>query len=64
MTEEKLLLLAASLEKASEHPLAAAIVAGAGERGSQPWRCGRFRLPIPARGSPAMSREPGSCSAT
>jgi Cu+-exporting ATPase len=32
MTEEKLLRLAASLEKASEHPLAAAIVAGAGER--------------------------------
>ena len=32
MTEERLLLLAASLEKASEHPLAAAIVAGAGER--------------------------------
>jgi Cu+-exporting ATPase len=32
MTEEKLLVLAASLEKASEHPLAAAIVAGAVER--------------------------------
>lgn len=32
MTEEKLLLLAASLEKASEHPLAAAIVSGAVER--------------------------------
>jgi Cu+-exporting ATPase len=31
-TEEKLLRLAASLEKASEHPLAAAIVAGANER--------------------------------
>ncbi|MBU4264139.1 MAG: heavy metal translocating P-type ATPase [Proteobacteria bacterium] len=30
-SEEKLLLLSASLEKASEHPLAAAIVAGAGE---------------------------------
>jgi len=36
MDEEKLLLLAASLEKASEHPLAAAIVAGAGERGVKP----------------------------
>ena len=36
MTEEKLLLLAASLEQASEHPLAAAIVAGAGERGIAP----------------------------
>ncbi len=32
MTEGKLLLLSASLEKASEHPLAAAIVAGAIER--------------------------------
>ena len=31
--EEELLRLAASLERASEHPLAAAIVAGAGERG-------------------------------
>jgi len=36
MDEEKLLLLAASLEKSSEHPLAAAIVAGAGERGVKP----------------------------
>ena len=34
--EKKLLRLAASLEKASEHPLAAAIVTGAGERGSGP----------------------------
>jgi len=36
MGEEQLLRLAASLEKASEHPLAAAIVAGAEERGVSP----------------------------
>jgi len=36
MTEERLLILSASLEKASEHPLAAAIVAGAVERKSTP----------------------------
>ncbi len=33
--EDELLRLAASVERASEHPLAAAIVAGAGERGLQ-----------------------------
>jgi len=36
MSEEKLLKFAAGLEKASEHPLAAAIVAGAVERGVGP----------------------------
>ncbi|NOY44194.1 MAG: heavy metal translocating P-type ATPase [Deltaproteobacteria bacterium] len=33
MDEQRLVRLAASLERASEHPLAAAIVAGAGDRG-------------------------------
>ncbi|TKB11325.1 copper-translocating P-type ATPase [Desulforhopalus sp. IMCC35007] len=36
MDEDKLLRLASSLEKSSEHPLAAAIVAGATERGITP----------------------------
>ncbi|MGW8161862.1 MAG: copper-translocating P-type ATPase, partial [Desulfobulbales bacterium] len=36
VAEETLLLVAASLEKASEHPLAAAIVSGADERGVRP----------------------------
>ncbi len=40
--EEKLLQLAASLEKASEHPLAAAIVAGAAERGIRPAEAAAF----------------------
>ncbi|HUO87316.1 MAG TPA: copper-translocating P-type ATPase, partial [Thermoanaerobaculia bacterium] len=36
MTEDELLALAAGLERASEHPLAAAIVAGAAERDVRP----------------------------
>jgi Cu+-exporting ATPase len=36
MSEDELLALAAGLERASEHPLAAAIVAGAAERGVEP----------------------------
>jgi Cu+-exporting ATPase len=42
MDEEKLLKFAASLEKASEHPLAAAIVAGADERGVGPAEAADF----------------------
>ncbi|MEJ2689759.1 MAG: heavy metal translocating P-type ATPase [Deltaproteobacteria bacterium] len=42
MAEEKLLKLAASLEKVSEHPLAAAIVAGAEERGVKPGEAADF----------------------
>ncbi|MEW6519847.1 MAG: heavy metal translocating P-type ATPase [Thermodesulfobacteriota bacterium] len=42
MEEEKLLLLAASLEKSSEHPLAAAIMSGAAERGVSPAEAADF----------------------
>jgi Cu+-exporting ATPase len=41
-SEDQLLRLAASLELASEHPLAAAIVAGAAERGVQPEKVEEF----------------------
>jgi Cu+-exporting ATPase len=41
--ERELLRLAASLERASEHPLAAAIVAGAGERGIELAPVGDFQ---------------------
>jgi Cu+-exporting ATPase len=47
--EADLLTLAASLEQASEHPLAAAIVAGARERGVAPVRVVGFRS-TPGRG--------------
>jgi P-type Cu+ transporter len=40
--ERELLRLAAGLERASEHPLAAAIVAGAAERGVEPGSAGEF----------------------
>jgi len=40
--EDELLRLAAALERASEHPLAAAIVAGAAERGIAPAGAGSF----------------------
>src|SRR5205823_3366497 len=41
--ENELLSLAAGLEKNSEHPLAAAIVAGAAERGAAPAQVSDFR---------------------
>ena len=42
-TEEELLRLAAGLERASEHPLAAAIVQGAEARGLRPAEAGNFQ---------------------
>ena len=40
--ENKILFFAAGIEKGSEHPLAAAIVSGAGERGITPGKTGSF----------------------
>ena len=48
--EEKLLRLVASLEKGSEHPVASAVVAGAGERGLELSECRDFRS-FPGRGA-------------
>jgi Cu+-exporting ATPase len=48
-TEDDLLRLAASLEQASEHPLAAAILAGARERGITPREVGGFES-VPGAG--------------
>jgi Cu+-exporting ATPase len=43
MTEREVLALAAGLERGSEHPLAAAILAGAAERGAAPVEVAEFR---------------------
>ncbi|HXZ29396.1 MAG TPA: copper-translocating P-type ATPase, partial [Terriglobales bacterium] len=48
--EEELLRLVASLEKGSEHPVAAAVVAGAQERGLKLSECRDFRS-FPGRGA-------------
>ena len=49
VAEQHLLAVAAGLEQGSEHPLAAAIVAGARERGVEPVRVDGFRA-IPGKG--------------
>jgi Cu+-exporting ATPase len=61
VTEQEVLALAAGLERESEHPLAAAILAGAVERGAAPADVAEFRLlgelgvkpgPLSARAEP------------
>ncbi|MDD3650096.1 heavy metal translocating P-type ATPase [Immundisolibacter sp.] len=47
--EDEVLRLAATLERASEHPLAAAIVGGAQRRGIEPARCEEF-VAVPGQG--------------
>ena len=61
--EDELLRLAASLERGSEHPLAAAIVKGAEERGLALRRAADFAR-RPARACPASSTASASPSAT
>ena len=62
-SESEVLRLAASLELASEHPLAAAIVAG---RASEGWRSSSPRVfsPSPGKESPALSTAARFSSAT
>ena len=48
-TEDEVLRLAAALERASEHPLAAAVVAAASARGLAPAEAGAFRA-VPGKG--------------
>ncbi len=64
LAENELLRLAASLERASEHPLAAAIVAGAEARGIALAAPGEFRSET-GKGALGIGRRPsGSRSAT
>ena len=56
MTDAEVLHLAASLERGSEHPLAAALVAAAQERGLLPVEHPGSSSPSRARASPAASR--------
>jgi P-type Cu+ transporter len=67
VTEEELLVAAGSLEKASEHPLAAAVLAGLAERGLAPGEATHFQSHpgkgLTGRVSPGTARlQPGSSS--
>ena len=62
--ENEILRLAASVERASEHPLAAAIVAAATERKIELATCAWASTRPPAKARSAWSSARGSCSAT
>ena len=48
--EAELMRLAASLERASEHPLAAAVIRSAEERGLEIPKAERFSIRLPGKG--------------
>ncbi len=62
--EAELLRLAASVERASEHPLGRAIVEAAAERKHRACAGARLRFARPARARSAWSSAAASCSAT
>jgi Cu+-exporting ATPase len=60
VTEREVLALAAGLERGSEHPLAAAILAGAAERGVTPAEVAEFRSLTAGRGRRGRRRPRGA----